>query len=75
MAHGTVINDSISRNAKSGMTLKASVDGLRTPVTIVREIKEHLGLGTGLCNGQAAIDRDDAAVIGVPAMVRPARDE
>lgn len=45
-----------------------------TPATIVREIKEHLGLSTGLCKGQAAIDRD-AAVIGVPAKVRPACDE
>jgi len=37
-----------------------------TPATIVREIKEHLGLSTGTCKGQAAIDRDAAAVIGVP---------
>jgi len=58
-----------------GVTLTASVDGLRTPVTIVREIKEHLGLSTGLCNGQAAIDRDNAVDIGVHANVRPARDE
>lgn len=59
---------------EGGVTLTASVDGLRTPVTIVQEIKEHLGLSTGLCKGQAAIDRD-AAVIGVPAKVRPACDE
>jgi hypothetical protein len=57
------------------MTLIASVDGLRTPVTIVREIKEHLGLSTGLCNGQAAIDWDIAVDIGVLVNVRPARDE
>jgi hypothetical protein len=57
------------------VTLTASVDGLRTPVTIVREIKEHLGLSTGLCKGQAAIDRDAADVIDVTAKVRPARDE
>jgi hypothetical protein len=59
----------------SGVTLTASVDGLRTPVTIVREIKEHLGLSTGLCKGQAAIDRDNAVDIGVLENVRPARDE
>lgn len=46
------------------MTLKASVDGLRTPVNIVREIKDHLGMSTGLCNGQAAIDRNNAVDIG-----------
>jgi uncharacterized protein YciU (UPF0263 family) len=49
---------------RGGVTLTASVDGLRTPVTIVLEIKEHLGLSTGLCNGQAAIDRDNAVAIG-----------
>jgi hypothetical protein len=58
-----------------GVTLTASVDGLRTPVTIVLEIKEHLGLSTGLCNEQAAIDRDNAVDIGVPAKGSPARDE
>ena len=57
------------------MTLTASVDGLRTPVTLVREIKEHLGLSTGLCNEQAAIDRDNAVDIGVPAKGSPARGE
>ena len=57
------------------MTLKASVDDLLTPVTIVGEIKEHLGLSTGMCKGQAVIDRDEAAVIGVPATIRPVRDE
>ena len=57
------------------MTLKASVDDLLTPVTIVGEIKEYLGLSTSMCKGQAAIDRDEAAVIGVPATVRPVRDE
>ena len=57
------------------MTLKASVDSLLIPVTIVGEIKEHLGLGTGMCKGEAAIDRDEAAVIGVPSTVRPVRDE
>ena len=57
------------------MTLKASVDDLLTPVTIAGEIKEHLGLSTSMCKGQAAIDRDEAAVIGVPATVRPVRDE
>jgi hypothetical protein len=46
-----------------------------TLATNVRGIKEHLGRGTGLCNGQAAIDRDEAAVIGVPATVRPVHDE
>ena len=57
------------------MTLTASVDGLRTPVTIVLEIKEHLGLSTGMCKGQAAIDRNAAADIGMPATVKPVRDE
>ena len=57
------------------MTLTASVDGLLTPVTIVGEIKEHLGLSTGMCKGEAAIDQDEAAVIGVPATVRPVRDK
>ena len=55
------------------MTLTASVDGLLTPVTIVREIKKHLGLSTGMRKGQAAIDRDEAAGIGGPATVRPVR--
>jgi hypothetical protein len=36
---------------EGGVTLTASVDGLRTPVTIVQEIKEHLGLSTGTCKG------------------------
>jgi len=45
-----------------------------TPATIVGEIKEHLGLSTGMCKGQAAIDRDAAAGIGMPAKVRSARD-
>ena len=45
-----------------------------TPATIVRGIKEHLGLSTGMCKGQAAIDRDAAAGIGMPAKVRSARD-
>lgn len=57
------------------MTLKASVDGLSTPVNIVREIKDHLGMSTDLCNGQAAIDRNNAVDIGEHANVRPARDE
>jgi hypothetical protein len=60
---------------EGGVTLTASVDGLRTPVTIVREIKEHLGLSTRTCKGQAAIDRDADAHIGVPVKVRSARDE
>ena len=42
------------------VTLTAFVDGLRTPVTIVLEIKDH----SGLCNEQAAIDRDNAVDIG-----------
>ena len=46
-----------------------------TPATIVRGIKEHLGLSTRTCKGQAAIDRDAAADIGMPAKVRTARDE
>ena len=46
-----------------------------TPATIVRGIKEHLGLTTRTCKGQAAIDRDAAADIGMPAKVRSARDE
>ena len=46
-----------------------------TPATIVGGIKEHLGLSTGMCKGQAAIDRDAAAGIGMPAKVRSARDE
>ena len=50
-----------------GMTATTALDGLRTPATIVQEIKEHLGLCTRTCKGQAAIDRDAAAVIGVPA--------
>jgi hypothetical protein len=58
-----------------GMTATATLDGLRTPATIVQEIKEHLGLCTRTFKGQAAIDRDAATVIGVPAKVRPARDE
>ena len=57
------------------MTTTTAVDGLRTPATIVGEIKEHLGLSTGMCKGQAAIDRDAAAGIGMPAEVRSARDE
>jgi hypothetical protein len=57
------------------MATTTAVDGLRTPTTIVREIKEHLGLSTGLCKGQAAIDRDNAVDIGVPATVKPVRDE
>ena len=57
------------------MTTTTAVDGLRTPTTIVREIKERLGLSTGTCKGQAAIDRDAAACIGMPAKVRSARDE
>ena len=57
------------------MTTTTAVDGLRTPATIVGEIKEHLGLSTGMCKGQAAIDRDAAAGIGMPAKVRSARDE
>jgi hypothetical protein len=47
-----------------GVTVTASVDGLHTPVTIVPEIKDHLGLSTGLCNGQASIDRNNAVDIG-----------
>lgn len=58
-----------------GVTATAAVDGIRTLATTVRETKEHLGLSTRTRKGQAAIDRDDAAVIGVPANVRPARDE
>jgi hypothetical protein len=50
-----------------GMTATAALDGLRTPATIVQEIKEHFGLCTRTCKGQAAIERDAAAVIGVPA--------
>ena len=46
-----------------------------TPATIVRGIKEHLGLRTGMCKRQAAIDRDAAADIGMPVKVRSARDE
>ena len=57
------------------MTAITALDGLRTPASIVRGIKEHPGLCTRTCKGQAAIDRDAAAVIGVPAKVRPARDE
>ena len=57
------------------MTTTTAVDGLRTPTTIVREIKEHLGLSTGMCKGQAAIDRDAAADIGMPGTVKPVRDE
>lgn len=58
-----------------GMTAAAAVDGIRTSAAILREIKEHLGLSTRTCKGQAVIDRDDDAVIGVPTKVRPARDE
>jgi len=50
-----------------GMTATAALDGLRTPATIVREIKEHIGLRTRTCKVQAAINRDAAAVIGAPA--------
>ena len=57
------------------MTTTTAVDGLRTPATIVREIKERLGLSTRTFKGQAAIDRDAAAGIGMPAKVRSARDE
>jgi|MudIll2142460700_1097286.scaffolds.fasta_scaffold249702_2 hypothetical protein len=46
-----------------------------TPATIVRETKEHLGLSLRTCKGQAAMDRDDAAVIDVPANVTPPCDE
>jgi hypothetical protein len=46
-----------------------------TPATIVREVKEHLGLSTGMCKGRAAIDRDAAADIGMPGTVKPVRDE
>ena len=58
-----------------GATLTASVAGLRTPVTIVREIKEHLGLSIGMCKGQAATDRDNAVDIRVFENVRLARNE
>ena len=57
------------------MTTTTAVDSLRTPTTIVRKIKEHLGLRTRTCKGQAAIDRDNAVDIGVPATVKPVRDE
>ena len=57
------------------MTTTTAVDGLRTPATIVREIKERLVLSTRTCKGQAAIDRDAAAGIGMPAKVMSARDE
>lgn len=46
-----------------------------TPATIVQEIKEHFWLRTRTCKGQAAIDRDAAAIIGAPAKIRSARDE
>jgi hypothetical protein len=46
-----------------------------TPATIVRETQEHLWLSLRTCKGQAAIDRDAAADIGMPAKVRSARDE
>jgi hypothetical protein len=58
-----------------GMTAAAAVDGIRTTAAIVREIKERLGPSTRTRKGQAALDRDDDAVIGVPAKVRPACDE
>lgn len=57
-----------------GMTAAAEVDDIRTPVAIVREIKEHHGLNTRTCKGQTVIDRD-AAVIGVSATVSPVCDE
>jgi hypothetical protein len=57
-----------------GMTAAAAVEGIRTPAVLVREIKERLGLSSRSCKGQAAIDRDAAAVIDVPANVRRARD-
>ncbi len=46
-----------------------------TPATIVRGIKEHLGLIARMCKRQAAIGRDAATDIGMPAKVRSARDE
>ena len=57
-----------------GMTAAAMVEGNPTPAVLVREIKERLGLSSRSCKGQAAIDRDAAAVIDVPANVRLARD-
>ena len=51
-----------------------AVDIVQTPAATVREIKERLGLSSRSCKGQAAIDRDAAAVIDVPANVRLARD-
>jgi hypothetical protein len=60
---------------EGGVTPAASVAGLRTPFTILREIKEHLGLSTGMCKGQAAADRDNVVDIRVLENVRPAREE
>jgi len=51
--------------------LFAPLSSYFTPATIVQGIKEHLGLSARTCKRQPAIDRDAAAVIGVPAKVGP----
>mgnify|MGYP007034350394 CR=1 FL=1 len=71
MAHGTVSTIASHETRR----VVAPLSSYFTLATNVRGIKEHLGLGAGLCNGQAAIDRDEAAVIGVTATVRPVHDE
>lgn len=52
-----------------------ALSGYFTPATIVRDNKKHFGLSLCTCWGQGAMDRDDAAVIDVPANVTPPRDE